>query len=159
MEINKLFVSLIFVTVVSISACTQQPGFPGYQPGTQNNTTPSTGAVVENYVFNGGTGSCASQGSNSATIERFANSVIQISGQVLTPNPCHELVANYTVEKGYNDIDVITINILPEGRGEACVSCVGLVPFTGSFRANTQKFSIIITYEGQVIGQKSFINL
>lgn len=93
------------------------------------------GPEVRGQTFSAERGSC--DGSEDASVT-FDDEAVTVTGRVRTPTPCYDLeLASATVandaEFGPSGDDVLVVTVATAGtQDEACVDCIGSVPYTAT---------------------------
>ena len=91
------------------------------------------GPAIAGQSFTSESGSC---GGTEASTVSFTAETVEVTGRISTPNPCYEIGLAAVALRGgqaYGDSEdtllVVTIGTIGPGD-EACVECVGSVPYT-----------------------------
>jgi hypothetical protein len=137
---NLKFLLILSILLISISGCIQS-------------------SLIEGFTFNSGKGTCTSRENSTAEITMTDNK-INFSGYVISPDPCYELKASYSIKKvefakaPTTDVITVTITKLGSNLAVVCIQCIGEIPFNGEIIVNKDmwnsgNYGIEIVYEGK----------
>ena len=88
---------------------------------------------------------------NTANAESGFENIVEFSGCVLLPTPCHTLDANYNVRTTEEGQDIVTIELvaLPSPADNVCIQVLQARAFEGNFTLNSLNFEVDIVYNGE----------
>lgn len=113
-------------------------------------------AEIPVISFTSHNGSCAQAEESSAVISVTGNKVV-FSGSAFTPDPCHRLEAglDHTSFPNISQPDRIIVDIAAFPGEQACIQCIGEVPFSGEVGplANGE-YEVSIVYDGDLLAQE-----
>lgn len=117
------------------------------------------GAEPPEMTFQSLNGSCAAGMASTVNISLWNGKAV-LNGSVITPDPCHDLEAelDYTTPAEASQPKQITVSIAAASNlepGQACVECIGAVPFTGEIGPlDYGEYNVSIAYGGEIIAQR-----
>ena len=119
------------------------------------------GAEPPQLTFQSLNGSCAGNAST-ANISLWNGKVV-LNGSVITPNPCHDLEAEleYIKPSNASQPKQITVSIAAVSNlapGQACIQCIGAVPFTGEIGPlDYGEYDVSIAYDGEAVARQKVV--
>lgn len=115
---------------------------------------------VSKLIFQSFNGSCTTNDDSTINVSLW-NGNLTFNGSAITPNPCYDLIAEADLvsPSDLNNSCEITVNISAVsnlGEGEACIKCIGSVPFSGEFGPlEPGVYNVSFVYNGNVIAKQS----